>query len=48
MWKNLEPKIIRQRLIVEGNYNIQMSEEAVKKFLLDLAKELEMTLLTPP
>lgn len=42
--KNIEPSVYRQRLVVEARYTIEVNREIVKKYLLDLAKELGMTL----
>ncbi len=46
--KNLEPRIYRQRLIIEGKYGITISEIVVKTYLTTLAKSIGMTLLTKP
>ena len=46
--KNLEPKIYRQRLTIEAKYNLVITEEIIKKFLVNFAKEIEMTPLTNP
>ncbi len=40
--KNLAPKIIRQRLLIEAKYTINVDKEIVKKFLLNLTKELNL------
>ncbi len=45
--KNIEPKVYRQRLVIEARYTIEVNRETVKKYLLDLAKELGMTLNLP-
>lgn len=42
--KNIEPRVARQRLVIEARYSIVISKEIVKKYLFDLAKELEMTI----
>ena len=42
--KNIEPQVYRQRLVIEARYTIEVTRETVKKYLLDLAKELGMTL----
>lgn len=46
--KNLEPKIYRQRLTIEAKYGGIISEEILKRFLVDFAREIEMTPLTKP
>ena len=42
--KNIEPGVYRQRLVIEAHYTIEVNKEVVKNYLLDLAKELKMTL----
>lgn len=42
--KDIEPSVYRQRLVIEARYTIEVNSETVKKYLLDLAKELGMTL----
>jgi S-adenosylmethionine decarboxylase len=46
--RDLEPQIYRQRLIIEGRYTIEISEEVLKQFFEALAEEIGMTLLTKP
>lgn len=41
--RNIEPGVYRQRLVIEARYTIEATREIVKKYLLDLAKELQMT-----
>ncbi len=45
--KNIEPRVYRQRLILEARYTIFVDKEKVRIYLLDLAKELNMTLHLP-
>lgn len=40
--KDIAPKILRQRLLIEATYDITVSEETIKTFLLELAKHLDM------
>ena len=40
--KNLAPNIIRQRLLIEGFYTTDMSQEILEKYLLNLAKQLNL------
>lgn len=40
--KNLAPNITRQRLLIEGFYSVEMSGEILKKYLLDLAENLNL------
>lgn len=46
--RDLEPQIYRQRLIIEGRYNIEISEAILNQFFEALAREIGMTLLTKP
>ncbi|MDO8508410.1 MAG: S-adenosylmethionine decarboxylase [Nanoarchaeota archaeon] len=46
--KDLAPNIYRQRMIMEGNYNIKISNKSISDYLDGLAKELKMTKLTNP
>jgi len=42
--KNIETRVYRQRLAIEARYTIKVNRETVKKYFIDLAKELGMTL----
>ena len=42
--KNIEPRVHRQRLVIEAHYTEKIDQTMVKKYLIDLAKELEMTI----
>ena len=46
--RNLEKRIYRQRLIIEGKFTIKISEATIRKYLIDVAKVTGMTLLTKP
>lgn len=46
--KNLKPEIFRKRIIVEGLYDIEVSEEFVKSFLIDLSRTLHMDIVVGP
>ncbi|MEK6927419.1 MAG: S-adenosylmethionine decarboxylase [Nanoarchaeota archaeon] len=48
--KDIEPNICRQRVTIEARYspNTQITEEKIKDFLIEFAKELEMSLLIKP
>lgn len=46
--RNLEPKIIRKRLIVEGRYTIKISEDIIKEFLIKLTENIGMKKLIEP
>ena len=39
--KDLEPKIYRQRLTIEAKYEIIITEEIIKDFLIKFAKEIK-------
>jgi hypothetical protein len=40
--KNLAPEIFRQRLLIDGFYSINTSEEIVEKYLLGIAECLSL------
>ena len=40
--KNIAPNIIRQRLLIEANYSIEVDQDIVRKYLLDLASSLDL------
>ena len=46
--KNLEPRIYRQRLIIEGHYKIEANGETVRTYLNELSKVLEMRIFAGP
>lgn len=46
--KNLEPRIFRKRLIIEGRYAISINTDTVKQYLVQLAEKIKMHLLTEP
>jgi S-adenosylmethionine decarboxylase len=46
--KNLEPKIFRQRLIVEGHYSIEANGETVRNYLTKLSEILKMRIFSGP
>lgn len=49
MNSNLAPEIFRKRLIIEGKYTeVIENEDFVNQFLIDLSKELEMTIIAGP
>ena len=45
---NLEPKIYRQRLIVEGHYEIDAGGETIRDFLNKLSKVCKMRIFSGP
>jgi len=48
MWKNLAPNLIRQRLIIEGTREKIVEPEQIRDFLIKLADELKMEILSEP
>lgn len=48
MWKNLAPKLIRQRLIIEGTTEKTVQPEKIKGYLLKLARVAKMEVLSDP
>jgi len=46
--KDLAPDILRQRLIIEANYEVDLTKRMVEDFLRDLAKHLGMRIYTEP
>lgn len=48
MWKNLEPNIVRQRLIIEGLTKAPLTSEVVRKYLLELSNVSGMKVLIEP
>lgn len=42
--KNIEPRVARQRLIMEARYSTVVDGEKIKSYLFDLAALLEMTI----
>jgi S-adenosylmethionine decarboxylase len=47
-WKNLAPKLIRQRVIIEGTTKKIVSPEEIKKYLTALAKITDMEVVSGP
>jgi S-adenosylmethionine decarboxylase len=46
--RNLEPKIYRQRLIIEGHYTIKADGETVRRYLKKLSTVLKMRIFAGP
>lgn len=46
--KNLEPRIFRQRLILEGHYGIETDGEKIREYLNKLSKVLGMRIFSGP
>ncbi|MEA3414215.1 MAG: hypothetical protein U9Q99_01680 [Nanoarchaeota archaeon] len=47
-WENVEPKVIRQRLIIEGTTKEVLPSEKIKEYLNKLSKVSGMKTLTEP
>ena len=48
MMENLEPKIFRQRLIIEGHYSIDVEGETIRRYLAELSTILKMRIFYGP
>ncbi|MDS3862016.1 hypothetical protein RIF25_14535 [Thermosynechococcaceae cyanobacterium BACA0444] len=48
MVKNLAPNVFRQRLLIEGFYTIEISEERLEKYLLSIAAHLNLRTYSKP
>lgn len=48
MWKNLAPKLVRQRVIIEGTTKEIVEPAQIKTYLLELAKVTDMEVLSGP
>jgi hypothetical protein len=46
--KNLEPAIYRQRLILEGHYSADLTEESIRQYLSELSNLLDMRIFAGP
>jgi S-adenosylmethionine decarboxylase len=46
--KNIAPDILRQRLIIEGYYSIDVTKEILEKYLIDLAENLNLRIYGDP
>ena len=46
--KNIAPDILRQRLIIEGYYSIDVTKEILEKYLIDLAGNLNLRIYGDP
>lgn len=47
-WKNLAPKIVRQRVVIEGTTKKLITPAQIRRYLNDLAKVTNMEILSPP
>ena len=45
--RNIEPRITRQRVIVEAHYSINITPKVLKNFLIELANRLGMKMYIP-
>ena len=48
MWKNLAPKLVRQRVIIEGTTKEIVGLDKIKDYLMKLSKVVEMVVLSDP
>jgi len=46
--KNLKPEILRERLIIEGFYEVVLDEEFLKNFLLKMSSALDLKPIAGP
>ena len=46
--KNLEPRVYRQRLIVEGHFKAKLTSDSIKEYLNKLSELLHMTVFAGP
>ena len=46
--KNIAPEIVRQRLLIESYYNIEITREVIENFLLGMAAELNLRTYSEP
>ncbi len=46
--KDLEPKVYRQTLIIEGHFEANLDSDSIKEYLLKLSEMAEMTVFTGP
>ncbi len=47
-WKNLAPKLVRQRLIIEGTTKNIVEPEQIRSYLVELAKVTGMEIISGP
>ena len=46
--QNLEPAVYRQRLILEGHYTVELTEESIRTYLSELSLVLDMRIFAGP
>jgi len=46
--KDLEPRIFRQRLIIEGKYKARLDPDMLRDFINDLSGKIQMTIIYGP
>ena len=46
--RNIEPRVTRQRLIIEARYEISVDAQTVEDYLMGLADDLDMTIHLEP
>ncbi len=48
MWKNLAPKLLRQRVVIEATTKKIVEPKQIKSYLLELAKVTKMEVISGP
>ena len=48
MWKNLAPKLVRQRIIIEGTTEKIVEPDKIKTYLWELSKVVKMKVISDP
>ena len=46
--KNLAPNLVRQRLLIEGFYNIDVNQDVIKRFFKEITKALKLRMYGEP
>jgi len=46
--RNLKPEIFRKRVVVEGFYEVEIDEEFIESFLIELSRNLGMEIIVGP
>ena len=46
--ENIEPRVYRQRLVIEGHFTAKLTSDGIKEYLTTLSQLLEMTVFAGP
>ena len=46
--QDIEPNIYRQRMVIEGHYDIEFDGDVMKKYLTELSKQINMRIFSGP